>query len=134
MFVSPKFAKKHKYSVKSTFQIVGGKLDKAKIVLIDPTEGNYNDFKVDYKNIFGRHINITDCTSTLFLSFNKAKLGNHGKRLTMVVSGPSGAGKSTFCINYMNIFRRQMKNTEKYPIYFITSILDDDRVKKIIWL
>lgn len=132
MFVSHKFAKKKKYNIKSSFQILGGRLNGAKIVLIDPTEGDPSqDWKVDYKNILGRQIQITDYSSNIFLSFNKCKVGSNGQRLTLLVAGPSGAGKSTFCINYMNIFRKQMKNAEKYPIYFITTIIDDPRLKKI---
>ncbi|HNU61859.1 MAG TPA: ATPase/DNA packaging protein [Methanofastidiosum sp.] len=132
MFVSPKFAKKHKLNIKSSFQIIGGKLGGAKIALVDPTEGEDIPTTIDYKNVYGKYINILDNTSNIFLLFDKGNgLGKHGKRMTMVVSGPSGAGKSTFCANYMNIYRKQLKDGEQYPIYFITSITDDDRIMKI---
>ena len=52
MFVSPAFASKHKFNVKSAFQIIGGKLNKAKLVLIDPSEGDSDiDYNIDYKTI-----------------------------------------------------------------------------------
>lgn len=132
MFVSLKYAKKHNYNIKSSFQILGGRLNNAKLALIDPTEGDSDEpLTVDYKNIFGKKINILDPLANIFLCFDKGKLGNHGKRITMLVSGASGVGKSTFCINYMNLFRKQMGDPEKYPIYFITTLTDDPRIDKI---
>jgi GTPase SAR1 family protein len=132
MLVSPKFAKKHKFHVKSQFVILGGSLDNAKLTLIDPSEGDPNlKYDVDYKNVFGTNLNILDPQSKIFIAFDKAKIGSNGKRLTFLVSGPSGCGKTTFCINYMNIYRKQLKDPEKYPIYFLASITDDRRAEKI---
>lgn len=132
MFVSPKFAKKHQLESKSNFIVIGGPLDGAKLQLIDPSEAKeVIDPEPDYKNTFGTCINIHNPQSNIWLSFDKAKEGCKGKRITMLVSGPSGAGKSTFCINYMNVFRHQNKDPDKYPIYFITAIPDDPRLKKI---
>lgn len=132
MLVSPQFAKKNNLNVKSKFQVLGGSLGGSKLCLINPTEGDDDlDYTVDYKNIFGTDINILDNLSKLFLLFEKGKTGNQGKRITMMVSGPSGCGKSTFCINYMNIYRQQLKDPEKYPIYFLTAITDDPRASKI---
>lgn len=132
MLVSPRFAKKYKFDIKSRFHIIGGSLNRAKLCLIDPSEGSDDiDYSVDYENVFGTNLNILDNLSKIFISFPKAKVGNNGQRITALVAGPSGCGKSTFCINYMNVFRHQMPNADKYPIYFLTTITDDKRVDAI---
>jgi hypothetical protein len=132
MFVSPKYAKKHHMESKSNFIVIGGPLNKAKITLVDPSESReLIDDIPDYKNTFGTTIDITNPQSNLWLSFDKGKEGCNGKRLTFLVVGPSGCGKSTWCINYMNVFRYQNKDPEKYPIYFVTGIPDDPRLSKI---
>lgn len=133
MFVSTRFAKKNKLDPKSNFVVLGGPLNNARLTLVDPSEAPdlLDPEDVDYKNTFGTSISITNPLSKIFLSFPKAKVGSDGKRLTMLVSGPSGCGKSTFCINYMNVFRHQNKDTDQYPIYFITAIPDNKRAADV---
>lgn len=137
MFVSPKYAKKNKLETKSNFVVIGGPLNKARLTLVDPSESrDLEPPEVDYKNTFGTSINITNSQSNVWLSFKdstkeKDKKGCNGKRITMLVVGPSGCGKTCFCINYMNVFRHQYKDPEKYPIYFVTGLPDDPRAEKI---